>query len=83
MRAFSHLFSGGDWGPSATYSVMETEYIDLKWELVATALASGKTIGQAMAKEMAYHTVMKTIKDGLLAEILCLPEQDGPKVGFY
>ena len=37
------------------------------------------SISKAMGKEMAYNTVMKTIREGLLAEILCLPEQEGPR----
>lgn len=40
---------------------------------------TAKSISQGMAKEMAYNTVMKTIREGLLAEILCLPEQEGPR----
>ncbi len=40
---------------------------------------TASSIGQGMGKEMAYHTVMKTVREGLLGEILCLPEQDGPR----
>jgi glutamate-1-semialdehyde 2,1-aminomutase len=40
---------------------------------------TAKSISQQMGKEMAYNTVMKTIREGLLAEILCLPEADGPR----
>ena len=40
---------------------------------------NAQTIQRAMGKEMAYNTVMKIIREGLLAEILCLPEQSGPR----
>ena len=40
---------------------------------------TARSIGQAMAKEMAYNTVMKIVREGLLAEILCLPENEGPR----
>ena len=40
---------------------------------------TARSIAQAMAKEMAYNTVMKIVREGLLAEILCLPENDGPR----
>ena len=40
---------------------------------------TAQTIQRAMGKEMAYNTVMKTVREGLLAEILCLPEQSGPR----
>ena len=50
------------------------------WNLgTAERPITAASISQGMGKEMAYHTVMKTVREGLLAEILCLPEQDGPR----
>ena len=44
------------------------------WNLgTAEKPITSASIGQAMGKEMAYHTVMKTVREGLLGEILCLP----------
>ena len=40
---------------------------------------TAQSISAAMGKEMAYNTVMKTVREGLLAEVLCLPEQHGPR----
>jgi len=40
---------------------------------------TAQSISAAMGKEMAYNTVMKTVREGLLAEVLCLPEQTGPR----
>merc|ERR1712216_586655 len=50
------------------------------WHLgTAEKPITAASISQGMGKEMAYHPVMKTVREGLLAEILCLPEQDGPR----
>ena len=40
---------------------------------------TAQSISAAMGKEMAYNTVMKTVREGLLGEVLCLPEQTGPR----